>query len=112
MGCIFVFFIFWLYWIVFDIGVLDGSYKVLYVVIFREMVILGVEGFLELFKYCFVMFCGFFVVVFVINLFRDVILNKVSRFIFVLMAMVVSFYIGVYFVIDMFVGIVILFVWE
>lgn len=112
MGCILAPLTFWLYWTAFDIGAPDGPYKAPYAVIFREMAILGVEGFSELPKHCLAMSCGFFVAALVINLLRDVTPNKVSRFIPVPMAMAVPFYIGAYFAIDMFVGTVILFVWE
>ncbi|RVX06947.1 putative metal-nicotianamine transporter YSL6 [Vitis vinifera] len=88
------------------------SYKAPYAVIFREMAILGVEGFSELPKHCLAICCGFFVAALVINLLRDVTPAKVSQFIPIPMAMAVPFYIGAYFAIDMFVGTVILFVWE
>ncbi|KNA25958.1 hypothetical protein SOVF_001910 [Spinacia oleracea] len=112
MGCILAPLTFWLYWTAFDIGSPDGPYKAPYAVIFREMAILGVEGFSELPKYCLGLSCGFFVAALVINLLKDVTPTKVSKFIPVPMAMAVPFYIGAYFAIDMFVGTVILFVWE
>lgn len=112
MGCILAPLTFWLYWTAFDIGAPDGPYKAPYAVIFREMAILGVEGFSELPKHCLALSCGFFVAALVINLLRDVTPTKISQFIPVPMAMAVPFYIGAYFAIDMFVGTVILFVWE
>ncbi|XP_010679992.2 probable metal-nicotianamine transporter YSL6 isoform X1 [Beta vulgaris subsp. vulgaris] len=112
MGCILAPLTFWLYWTAFDIGSPDGPYKAPYAVIFREMAILGVEGFSELPKHCMALSCGFFVAALVINLLRDVTPTKVSSFIPVPMAMAVPFYIGAYFAIDMFIGTVILFVWE
>lgn len=112
MGCILAPLTFWLYWTAFDIGSPDGPYKAPYAVIFREMAILGVEGFSELPKHCLALSCGFFVSALVINLLKDFTPNNVSRFIPVPMAMAVPFYIGAYFAIDMFVGTVILFVWE
>uniref|UniRef100_A0A7C8Z6A0 Metal-nicotianamine transporter YSL6 n=1 Tax=Opuntia streptacantha TaxID=393608 RepID=A0A7C8Z6A0_OPUST len=112
MGCILAPLTFWLYWTAFDIGAPDGPYKAPYAVIFREMAILGVEGFSELPKHCLALSCGFFVAALLINLLRDVTPKKVSSFIPVPMAMAVPFYIGAYFAIDMFVGTVILFIWE
>jgi len=112
MGCILAPLTFWLYWTAFDIGAPDGPYKAPYAVIFREMAILGVEGFSELPKHCLALSCGFFVAALLINLLRDVTPKKVSCFIPVPMAMAVPFYIGAYFAIDMFVGTVILFIWE
>ena len=60
------------------------------------------------------MCCGFFVAALVINLIRDVTPKKVSRFIPIPMVMAapLAFYIGAYFAMDMFVGTIILFVWE
>ena len=112
MGCVIAPLTFWLFWTAFDIGSPDGPYKAPYAVIFREMAILGVEGFSELPKHCLAICCGFFVAALVINLLRDVTPAKVSQFIPIPMAMAVPFYIGAYFAIDMFVGTVILFVWE
>ncbi|GAB2278411.1 Probable metal-nicotianamine transporter ysl6 [Dionaea muscipula] len=112
MGCIIAPLTFWLFWTAFDVGSPDGPYKAPYAVIFREMAILGVEGFSELPKHCLAICCGFFVAALAINLLRDVTPKKVSRFIPIPMAMAVPFYIGAYFAIDMFVGTIILFVWE
>ncbi|KAK4346176.1 hypothetical protein RND71_032515 [Anisodus tanguticus] len=112
MGCIIAPLTFWMYWSAFDIGSPDSPYQAPYAVIYREMAILGIEGFSELPKHCLALCCGFFVAALVINLLRDVTPEKFSRFIPIPMAMAVPFYIGAYFAIDMFVGTVILFVWE
>ncbi|CAN4079079.1 unnamed protein product [Withania somnifera] len=112
MGCIIAPLTFWMYWNAFDIGSPDSPYKAPYAVIYREMAILGIEGFSELPKHCLALCCGFFVAALAINLVRDVTPVKFSRFIPIPMAMAVPFYIGAYFAIDMFVGTVILFVWE
>ncbi|KAM7509276.1 hypothetical protein LguiA_019729 [Lonicera macranthoides] len=112
MGCIIAPLTFWLFWSAFDIGSPDSPYKAPYAVIYREMAILGIEGFSELPKHCLAICCGFFVAAVAINLLRDVTPKKVSQYIPIPMAMAVPFYIGAYFAIDMFVGTVILFVWE
>ncbi|KAI4348335.1 hypothetical protein L6164_009070 [Bauhinia variegata] len=112
MGCIIAPLTFWLFWSAFDIGSPDGPYKAPYAVIYREMAILGIEGFSELPKHCLALCCGFFVVALLINLLRDVTPKKFSQYIPIPMAMAVPFYIGAYFAVDMFVGTVILFVWE
>ncbi|KAG6716246.1 hypothetical protein I3843_04G036800 [Carya illinoinensis] len=112
MGCIIAPLTFWLFWTAFDIGSPDGPYKAPYAVIFREMAILGIEGFSELPNHCLAMCCGFFVAALLINLMRDVIPKRISQYIPIPMAMAVPFYIGAYFAIDMFVGTVILYVWE
>ncbi|XVF16167.1 hypothetical protein REPUB_Repub10bG0008200 [Reevesia pubescens] len=112
MGCFIAPLTFWLFWTAFDVGSPDGPYKAPYAVIFREMAILGIEGFSELPKHCLALCCGFFVGALVVNLLRDVTPTKISQFIPIPMAMAIPFYIGAYFAIDMFVGTVILFIWE
>ncbi|MQL80674.1 hypothetical protein Taro_013100, partial [Colocasia esculenta] len=112
MGCVIAPLTFWIYWSAFDIGSPDGAYKAPNGVIYREMAILGVEGFSALPKHCLAICCGFFIAALVINLARDVTPENISQYIPIPMAMAVPFYIGAYFAIDMFVGTVILFVWE
>ncbi|XP_057983623.1 probable metal-nicotianamine transporter YSL6 [Malania oleifera] len=112
MGCIIAPLTFWLFWTAFDIGSPDGPYKAPNAVIFREMAILGIEGFSELPKHCMALCCGFFLAAVAMNLLRDVTPGNISKFIPIPMAMAVPFYIGAYFAIDMFVGTVILYIWE
>nr|GMC97413.1 probable metal-nicotianamine transporter YSL6 [Ipomoea batatas] len=112
MGCVLAPLTFFMFWNAFDIGSPDSPYKAPYAVIYREMAILGIEGFSELPKHCLAICCGFFIAALAINLLRDMTPSKVSQFIPIPMAMAVPFYIGAYFAIDMFVGTVILFVWE
>jgi OPT family oligopeptide transporter len=112
IGCIIAPLTFWLYWTTFDIGDPDGMFKAPYAIIYREMAILGVEGFKALPQHCLTICCGFFIASLVINLLRDVTPKNVSKFIPLPMAMAVPLYIGAYFAIDMFVGTVILFVWQ
>ncbi|KAJ7972146.1 Oligopeptide transporter [Quillaja saponaria] len=112
MGCVIAPLTFWLFWTAFDIGSPDGPYKAPYGVIFREMAILGVEGFSELPKHCMAICSVFFVAAMVMNLLRDATPKKISQYIPIPMAMAVPFYIGAPFAIDMFVGTVILFAWE
>ncbi|SPT20196.1 unnamed protein product [Triticum aestivum] len=71
-----------------------------------------IEGFSVLPQHCLAICSVFFFVAIAINLLRDVTPTSVSNFIPLPMAMAVTFYIGAYFAIDMFVGTVILFVWE
>ncbi|CAM0947274.1 unnamed protein product [Alopecurus aequalis] len=112
LGCVIAPLTFWLYWTAFDIGNPDGMFKAPYAVIYREMSILGVEGFSALPRHCLAICAFFFSAAIAINLMRDVTPCRVSKFIPLPMAMAVPFYIGAYFAIDMFVGTVILFVWE
>ncbi|KAG6435079.1 hypothetical protein SASPL_106729 [Salvia splendens] len=112
MGCVIAPLTFWMYWTAFDIGSPDSTYKAPYAVIYREMAILGVEGFSELPQHCLAMCTGFFVAALAINLLRDLAPKNISQYIPIPMAMAVPFYIGAYFAIDMFIGTVILFIWE
>ncbi|KAL1539896.1 putative metal-nicotianamine transporter ysl6 [Salvia divinorum] len=112
MGCVIAPLTFWMYWTAFDIGSPDSAYKAPYAVIYREMAILGVEGFSELPQHCLAICAAFFVAALAINLLRDLTPKNISRYIPIPMAMAVPFYIGAYFAIDMFIGTVILFIWE
>ncbi|XP_071696108.1 probable metal-nicotianamine transporter YSL6 [Rutidosis leptorrhynchoides] len=112
MGCIIAPLTFWMFWSAFEIGAPDSPYKAPYAVIYREMAILGVEGFSELPKNCLALCCVFFTVALILNVIRDWAPSKVAKFVPIPMAMAVPFYIGAYFAIDMFVGTIILFVWE
>ncbi|XP_078432637.1 putative metal-nicotianamine transporter YSL6 [Wolffia australiana] len=112
MGCVIAPLTFWMYWTAFDIGATDGAYKAPYAVIYREMAILGVEGFGALPKHCLGLCGGFFAAALAVNLLRDVAPGRVARYVPIPMAMAVPFYIGAYFAVDMFVGTVVLFVWE
>ncbi|KAM5574741.1 putative metal-nicotianamine transporter YSL6 [Rosa sericea] len=112
MGCVIAPLTFWLFWTAFDIGAPDGPYKAPHAVIFREMAILGTEGFSKFPKHCLALCGGFFMAALVINLLRDVIPKRISRFIPIPMAMAIPFYIGAYFAIDLFVGTMILYIWE
>lgn len=112
LGCVIAPSTFWLYWSAFNIGAPDGLYKAPYAIIYREMAILGIEGFSALPEHCLEICCVFFIMAIVINFLRDVTPESVSAYIPIPMAMAVPFYIGAYFAIDMFVGTVIVFVWE
>ncbi|CAE6203208.1 unnamed protein product [Arabidopsis arenosa] len=112
MGCIIAPLTFWLFWTAFDIGDPDGLYKAPYAVIYREMAILGIEGFTKLPKHCLALCCGFFIAALIVNLIREITPPKISKLIPLPMAMAGPFYIGAYFTIDMFIGTVIMFVWE
>lgn len=112
LGCVIAPLTFWIFWTAFDIGSQTGEYKAPNAIIFREMAILGVAGFSALPQHCLELCIGFFIFAIVTNLIRDTAPPKYAQFIPIPMAMAIPFYIGAYFAIDMFVGTVILFVWE
>ncbi|CAN6268600.1 unnamed protein product [Urochloa humidicola] len=113
MGCVIAPCVFWLFYKAFgNIGVDGSEYPAPNAAVFRSMAILGVDGFSSLPKNCLTFCYVFFAAAIVINLIRDLVPKKVSRFIPIPMAMAIPFYIGAYFAVDMFVGTVILFVWQ
>uniref|UniRef100_A0A7N0UKU3 Metal-nicotianamine transporter YSL7 n=1 Tax=Kalanchoe fedtschenkoi TaxID=63787 RepID=A0A7N0UKU3_KALFE len=113
MGCVISPSVFWLFYKAFsDFGTPTSQYKAPFALVYRNMAILGVEGFGSLPKNCLYLCYGFFAAAMVINLIRDRVPEKWSRFIPVPMAMAIPFYLGAYFTIDMCVGSLILFIWE
>nr|DAD32662.1 TPA_asm: hypothetical protein HUJ06_011513 [Nelumbo nucifera] len=113
MGCIISPCVFWLFYKAFnDLGLPGSEYPAPYALVYRNMAILGVEGFSALPKHCLTLCYAFFAVAILINLIRDVVGKKWSKFIPVPMAMAIPFYLGSYFAIDMCVGSLILFLWE
>uniref|UniRef100_J3LZQ0 Uncharacterized protein n=1 Tax=Oryza brachyantha TaxID=4533 RepID=J3LZQ0_ORYBR len=113
MGCVIAPCVFWLFYKAFDdIGISGSDYPAPNAAIFRSIAILGVDGFSSLPKNCLNLCYAFFAGAVVVNLIRDLVPKKVSRFIPIPMAMAIPFYIGSYFAIDMFIGTVILFVWQ
>nr|CAD1821125.1 unnamed protein product [Ananas comosus var. bracteatus] len=113
MGCVIAPSVFWLFYKAFkDIGVPGSEYPSPNALVYRNMAILGVEGFSSLPKHCLTLCFIFFAAAIVVNLIRDLVPKKVSRFIPLPMAMAIPFYLGSYFAIDMCIGSLILFVWE
>ncbi|KAJ7975368.1 Oligopeptide transporter [Quillaja saponaria] len=112
MGCIIAPCVFWLFYNAFDgLGMPGSQYPAPFAIVYRNMAILGVEGFSSLPKNCLLLCCVFFVAAMAINLIKDL-LGKKGWFIPLPMAMAIPFYIGPYFAIDMCLGSLILFVWE
>ncbi|KAF3777347.1 putative metal-nicotianamine transporter [Nymphaea thermarum] len=113
MGCVIAPSVFWLFYKAFNVGSPDSEYKAPYAAIYRNIALLGVQGFGSLPKHCFELCCAFFAAAIVINLLKNVILpKKVAGYVPIPMAMAIPFYIGGYFAIDMCVGSLILYAWE
>ncbi|XP_029128669.1 probable metal-nicotianamine transporter YSL7 isoform X2 [Cajanus cajan] len=113
MGCVISPCVFWLFYKAFgNLGVPGSQYPAPYAIVYRNMSILGVDGFSSLPKYCLLLCSAFFIAAIIINLIRDLVGEKWAKFIPVPMAMAIPFYIGSYFAIDMCVGSLILFVWK
>ncbi|XP_058090319.1 probable metal-nicotianamine transporter YSL7 [Magnolia sinica] len=113
MGCVIAPCVFWLFYKAFNsIGIPGSEYSAPNALVYRNMAILGVDGFGSLPKHCLTLCYAFFASAILINGVRDAVGNKVARFIPLPMAMAIPFYLGSYFTIDMCVGSLILFVWE
>ncbi|OMO78036.1 Oligopeptide transporter OPT superfamily [Corchorus capsularis] len=113
MGCIVSPCVFWLFYKAFkDLGLPDSQYPAPFAVVYRNMSVLGVQGFSALPKNCLLLCYVFFGAAILINFVKDRLGKKWGSFIPLPMAMAIPFYIGPYFAIDMCVGSLILFVWE
>ncbi|XP_021282284.1 probable metal-nicotianamine transporter YSL5 [Herrania umbratica] len=113
MGCIVSPCVFWLFYKAFDdFGLPDSQYPAPFAVVYRNMSILGVQGFSALPKNCLLLCYVFFGAAILINFVKDMVGKKWGSYIPLPMAMAIPFYIGSYFAIDMCVGSLILFVWE
>ncbi|CAN7053323.1 unnamed protein product [Brassica rapa subsp. trilocularis] len=113
MGCVISPCVFWLFYKAFpDFGQTGTAYPAPYALVYRNMSILGVEGFSALPQHCLMICYIFFAAAVFVNGVRDAVGPKWSRFIPLPMAMAIPFYIGGYFTIDMCVGSLILFVWR
>nr|ABB76761.1 YSL transporter 1 [Noccaea caerulescens]ABD04076.1 YSL transporter 1 [Noccaea caerulescens] len=113
MGCVISPCVFWLFYKAFpDFGQTGTAYPAPYALVYRNMSILGVEGFSALPKHCLMLCYVFFAAAVFVNGVRDLVGPKWARFIPLPMAMAIPFYIGGYFTIDMCVGSLILFIWR
>ncbi|OWM75523.1 hypothetical protein CDL15_Pgr021687 [Punica granatum] len=112
IGCVVAPLTFFLFYKAFDVGNPDGEYKAPYAIVYRNMAILGVEGFSALPGHCLQLCYGFFAFAVVVNLFRDLSPKWISKWVPLPMAMAVPFLVGAYFAIDMCMGSLVVFVWH
>lgn len=112
LGCVIAPLTLWLFWTAFDIGDPDGEYKAPFAIMFREMAILGIEGFSALPLHCLEFCYAAFFLALAISLLKDVTPANMSSFIPIPIAMAAPFYVGAYFGVDMFIGTAILFAWQ
>ncbi|KAH9619011.1 hypothetical protein KSS87_000438 [Heliosperma pusillum] len=112
IGCVVAPLTFFLFYKAFDLGNPDGEYKAPYAIIYRNMAILGVEGFSALPQHCLQLCYGFFGFAVVANLVRDRAPEKIGRWVPLPMAMAVPFLVGANFAIDMCVGSLVVFLWH
>ncbi|XP_028805599.1 probable metal-nicotianamine transporter YSL5 isoform X2 [Neltuma alba] len=112
MGCVISPCVFWVFYKAFDdLGTPKSEYPTPYAILYRNMAILGVEGFSSLPKNCLLLCYVFFGSAILINLIKDL-MGQRGWFIPFPMAMAIPFYLGPYFAIDMCVGSLILFIWQ
>ncbi|XVE64463.1 hypothetical protein DITRI_Ditri07aG0102600 [Diplodiscus trichospermus] len=112
IGCVVAPLTFFLFYKAFDVGNPDSEYKAPYALIYRNMAILGVEGFSALPQHCLQLCYGFFSFAIAANLLRDFTPKNIGKWIPLPMAMAVPFLVGAYFAIDMCVGSLVVFVWH
>ncbi|KAK9994854.1 hypothetical protein SO802_024557 [Lithocarpus litseifolius] len=112
IGCVVAPVTFFLFYKAFDVGNPNGEYKAPYAIIYRNMAILGVQGFSALPHHCLQLCYGFFSFAMAANLMRDLSPTNVGKWVPLPMAMAVPFLVGAYFAIDMCVGSLIVFVWH
>ncbi|GMH09584.1 hypothetical protein Nepgr_011425 [Nepenthes gracilis] len=110
VGCVVAPLSFFLFYKAFDVGNPNGEYKAPYAIIYRNMAILGVEGFSALPQHCLQLCYGFFAFAIGINLLKDFSPARVGKWMPLPMVMAVPFLVGAYFAIDMCVGSLVVYV--
>ncbi|KAM2075521.1 hypothetical protein FF1_038425 [Malus domestica] len=111
LGCVTAPLSFFLFYKAFDVGNPHGEFKAPYALIYRNMAILGVQGFSALPQHCLQLCYGFFAFAVLVNLVRDF-SPKIGKWMPLPMVMGVPFLVGAYFAIDMCIGSLVVFVWH
>ncbi|KAL3630039.1 Metal-nicotianamine transporter ysl1 [Castilleja foliolosa] len=112
LGCVVTPLSFFLFYKAFDVGNPDGEFKAPYALIYRNLAIIGVQGFSALPRHCLQLCYGFFAFAIGINLVKDVLPGRIGKWMPIPTAMAVPFLIGGYFAIDMCIGSLVVFVWH
>ncbi|KQJ83865.1 probable metal-nicotianamine transporter YSL16 isoform X2 [Brachypodium distachyon] len=112
MGCVVAPLTFFLFYEAFDVGNPDGYWKAPYALIYRNMAILGVEGFSALPRHCMQLCAAFFAFAVLANVARDFLPRRLGRYVPLPMAMAVPFLVGASFAIDMCAGSLVVFLWH
>ncbi|KAG1354541.1 Metal-nicotianamine transporter YSL3 [Cocos nucifera] len=112
MGCVVAPLTFFLFYKAFDVGNPEGIWKAPYALIYRNMAILGVQGFSALPHHCLQICYGFFGFAVVANLMKDIFPSKYGKWVPLPMAMAVPFLVGANFAIDMCIGSLMVFAWH
>lgn len=112
IGCVVAPLTFFLFYKAFPVGDPNGDYKAPYAIVYRNMAILGVEGFSALPQHCLQLCYGFFAFAILANLVRDVAPKSIGKWVPLPMAMAVPFLVGASFAIDMCVGSLVVYLWH
>ncbi|CAI0441824.1 unnamed protein product, partial [Linum tenue] len=113
IGCLMAPLSFFLFYKAFDVGNPYGEFKAPYALIYRNMAILGVEGFSALPRHCLQLCYGFFAFAVGVNMVRDAAPGKVvRRWMPLPMVMAIPFLVGAYFAIDMCIGSLVVYAWS
>ncbi|KAL7596023.1 metal-nicotianamine transporter YSL3-like isoform X1 [Lactuca sativa] len=96
----------------FDVGNPNGEYKAPFAIVFRNMAIIGVQGFSALPKHCLDLCYGFFAFSLGVNIVKDLLPKKIGKWMPLPICMAVPFLVGGYFSIDMCVGSLVVLVWQ
>lgn len=112
LGCVVAPLSFFLFYKAFDVGNPKGEFKAPYALIYRNMAILGVQGFSALPRHCVQLCLGFFGFAVVVNVVRDLGPRRLGTWMPLPMVMGVPFLVGAYFAIDMCVGTLVVFLWR
>ncbi|KAK7306845.1 hypothetical protein VNO77_44805 [Canavalia gladiata] len=112
LGCVIAPLSFFLFYKAFDVGNPNGEFKAPYALIYRNMGILGVEGFSALPNHCLQLCYGFFAFAVAVNLVRDFSPKKIGKWMPLPMVMAIPFLVGAYFAIDMCLGSFVVYVWH
>lgn len=110
MGCICCPLSFFLFYKAFDVGNPHGEFKAPYALIYRNMAVIGVQGFSALPRHCLQLCFGFFAFAIGTNMLRDFSPKKIGKWMPLPMVMAVPFLVGAYFAIDMCTGSLVVFV--
>ncbi|KAL4592722.1 hypothetical protein LXL04_005725 [Taraxacum kok-saghyz] len=96
----------------FDVGNPNGEYKAPFAIVFRNMAIISVEGFSALPKHCLDLCYVFFGFSVGVNVVRDLLPEKMGRWLPLPICMAVPFLVGGYFSVDMCVGSLVVLLWR
>ena len=112
IGCVVAPVTFMIFYHAFDIGNPDGEYKAPYAIIYRNLAILGVEGFSALPHHCLQLAYGFFAFAILANLVKDISPEKVGKWMPLPIVIAVPFLVGANFAIDMCMGSLVVFLYD